>query len=72
MELEYKTAFNSITFTPRQAAMVSHAVADVLCWLNGFRAAGGDYASGLDLETLRDLNRALKGLRWSHDEEEAV
>jgi hypothetical protein len=70
MQLRYDRIANSIAFSPREAAKASHALADALCWFQGFRAAGGDGANIIDLETLRSLNLALKELRWSHAEEE--
>ena len=42
--------------------MVIAALADVLCWMNGFEAGrpGHEGPSLLDLKTLRELNIALK------------
>ena len=38
------------------------AMADVLCWLNGFVAAGGLYSPG-SIESLRDLTDVLKSIQ---------
>lgn len=43
----------------------SFALSDLLCWMDGFTAAGGTYSPGT-LETLRDLNCAIKSVREKH------
>lgn len=47
--------------TPAQADAYSDAIADVLCWLNGFLMGKGDDAEmPPGWRSLRDLNIALK------------
>ena len=62
--LRYDKAANSITFTPEQAAEYSAALADLLCWIRGYKAAGGPDADFLELEPIREINIALKALNW--------
>lgn len=49
----------STLFSPEKAEQYSHALSDVLCWLDGFKAGGGVYFPD-STETLRDLNLAMK------------
>lgn len=57
---------NTLTLTPEEVRKTSDALADVLCWLGGYRAAGGDtmpideYA----LDKMRALNLKLKEMPW--------
>lgn len=37
------------------------ALSDIICWMDGFQAGGGVY-SPQSIETLRNLNIALKNL----------
>ncbi len=39
-----------------------NAMSDILCWMDGFRAAGGTYAPG-SIESLRQLSDALKSIQ---------
>jgi hypothetical protein len=41
------------------AKIASEALCDVLCWLDGFKAAGGTYSPGT-IEVLRVLSCKLK------------
>jgi len=49
-------------FTPEKLKSYRMAMADVICWLNGFKAAGGEYSPG-SIEELRNLNDALESIR---------
>jgi|GEM_PF-5754989 len=54
------------TFTPDQCTTYAESLSDFLCWMEGFRAAGGTY-SPQSIEPLRDLNLRLKEmLRHRH------
>ena len=46
--------------TIADALSVSDALADALCWFQGFRAANPEAALPGSLDTLRDLNIVLK------------
>lgn len=48
--------------TPDKVDSYCNAMSDVLCWLDGFRAAGGVYSPGTQ-ETLRNLNDGLKSIQ---------
>ncbi len=57
---------NIISIPPSEARRTSDALADVICWLGGFRSAGGDTAP-IDystLDALGDLNMKIKDLKW--------
>jgi len=45
----------------KEAESFSDALSDVVCWLSGFKSAGGVYAPE-SMEVLRDLNIKLKSL----------
>ena len=49
-------------FQPEKLQAYSFALSDLLCWLDGFTAAGGTYSPGSE-ETLRDLNCAIKSVQ---------
>jgi len=49
-------------FQPEKVDSYCDAMADVLCWLQGFQAGGGEYGPGT-IETLRNLNDALKSIQ---------
>lgn len=40
----------------------TNALSDLLCWMDGFQAAGGKYSPST-LEVLRDLNCAIKSVQ---------
>ena len=46
------------TLSAERAEAVSSAISDFLCWIQGFKAAGGEYSG--DCETLRDFNIKVK------------
>ena len=48
----------SVNIRKAEAERYIAALADILCWMQGFKAAGGQYSG--DLEGLRDLNIKLK------------
>lgn len=52
----------SYYFAPKRLARYVWAMADVLCWLDGFQAAGKDYSPG-SLEILRELSESLKSIQ---------
>jgi len=45
--------------TPDEAEKYSDAISDVVCWLDGFKAAGGVYYPD-SIDVLRELNMNLK------------
>ncbi len=49
-------------FAPEKLANYSFAMADVICWLAGFTAAGGSYSPG-SIETLRNIKDAFDSIR---------
>lgn len=52
-------------FQPDKVDSYCDAMADVLCWLQGFQAGGGIYGPAT-IETLRNLNDALKSIQSGH------
>lgn len=52
-------------FQPEKVDTYCNAMSDVLCWLQGFVAGGGEYGPGT-IETLRNLNDALKSIQAGH------
>lgn len=48
----------TIGFDPKELERFDYALSDVLYWLSGFTAAGGDYSPGTQ-QSLRDLRDAL-------------
>lgn len=53
-------AARPMTLGGAEAREVSDAIADVLCWFNGFAAARPEATLPPGLPTLRDLNIKLK------------
>lgn len=49
-------------FQAEKLEAYSYALSDLLCWLDGFTAAGGVYSPGTQ-EILRDLNCAIKSVQ---------
>lgn len=49
-------------FQAERLERYSHALSDVLCWLDGFKSGGGTYSPGTE-EVLRDLNCAVKSVQ---------
>ena len=49
-------------FQPEKLDRFTWAMADILCWLQGYQAGGGIYGP-CSIETLRDLNDALKSIQ---------
>ena len=49
-------------FQAEKLEAYSYALSDVLCWLDGFTAAGGIYSPQTQ-ETLRNLNCAIKSVQ---------
>lgn len=53
--------FYSIVVNESNHKKFDDALSDVLCWLDGYQAAGGTYSPG-SVEVLRDLRaRIIKG-----------
>lgn len=49
----------TVPFDPKELERFDFALSDVLCWMSGFKAAGGDYSPGTE-GALRDLRDALR------------
>jgi len=49
----------TIGFDPKELERFDFALSDILWWLSGFKAAGGDYSPGTE-GALRDLRDALQ------------
>lgn len=47
---------------PEKVESYTYALSDLLCWMDGFKAAGGVYSPG-SLDALRDLNCNLKSIQ---------
>lgn len=58
MEPPSKPVVN-MSYTQEEWQALSHSIADVLCWFQGF-GAGGGITGDIDTETLRKFNRDLK------------
>jgi hypothetical protein len=57
---ERETALSDYYFSPEKVEEYRYAMADVLCWLDGFKSGGGTYTPGV--ETLRNLHDALESV----------
>jgi len=55
-------ALTTVFFQPDRVDEYCHALADLLCWMDGFRSAGGTYSPG-SLEKIRDLSCNLKSIQ---------
>lgn len=53
-----KCYFRTVSFEEEQAEILENQISDLLCWLSGFKAAGGKYDFGYDL--IQELNIQLK------------
>jgi hypothetical protein len=52
---------NALPLLPEEARSYHDAIADLLCWFDGFRAGRGDsYSEPLGLDTLRELKLRLR------------
>ena len=49
-------------FRPERLEEFAFALCDLLCWLDGFNAAGGSYSPGTK-EVLRELSCNIKSIR---------
>ncbi len=49
-------------FQPKKIEEYTWAMADILCWLQGYQAAGGIYGPA-SIESLRNLNDALRSVQ---------
>ena len=61
-ELPQLPALANYYFQAEKLEKYGYALSDLLCWLDGFRAAGGVYSPQTQ-ETLRDLNCAIKSVQ---------
>ena len=52
----------SVLMSVEEMERYSSAIADALCWFEGFKAAGGEVIA-IDIESLRDINIELKDAR---------
>jgi hypothetical protein len=49
-------------FQPERVDKFCYALSDLLCWMDGFKAAGGQYSPG-SIEVIRDLSCNLKTIQ---------
>lgn len=61
---EFHEVARTLAITPEQAQDYSDALADVLCWFRGFRAANRKAGMPPGLSRLVDLNIDLKRVAW--------
>ena len=59
MKTEHPKGYIPVISSQEEMENFIDAVSDALCWLDGFKAGGGEYSPS-SVHTLRDLNIRLK------------
>ena len=65
IKVTYGSQFITLTMPIEEAEEISDGLSDILCWCQGFRAAGGKPPMGE--EDARSLNIAIKRALSQHD-----